>query len=386
MSDVSRTAGSRHANWLELFFDLVMAAFVGQLAIGLHGDPQPVNFLTFIVLFFPAWWAWVNVMLTLNLFGERMTGQIWLLVSIAMFGVGMMAAASVEGLGERAWVYALGNSLLRLVLFYAWWSEGRRRGVPWYRPVLYCGVTAVLWGVSAAVPQPAQWWLWGTAILLEILLLSFLGRQASWLRQALNTEHLSERVGLFVVIVFGESVLAVFAELSDSWSLTSGLTALLAFAAISLLAWAFFTYGAETAERSWHRLQVEGNVGALRDTVMYLPFLVVVAVVLLSAGLGTAVAEPTHPLPTGAAISIACGIALFYGTNALIMLRYRDPLRAVLRWAIVGIALPLGLLSLAPVVTGTELVAGAVVVITVLVAPAAITRRGAGRTTVREER
>ncbi|GAA3866894.1 low temperature requirement protein A [Leifsonia kafniensis] len=373
----TRANTPRRANWLELFFDLVMVAFVGQLALGVHGDPHPAQFLTFAVLFFPAWWAWVNVMLTLNLFGERVTGRIWLMVSVAMFAVGMMAAASIDGLGERAWAYALGNAILRLVLFIAWWSQGRRNGVPWYRPVLYCGVTAVLWTVSAFVPPPGRYVLWAVAIGIEVLLLAFLGRESSWLRQALNIEHVTERVGLFVVIVFGESVLAVFAEWSASWSIASGLTAILAFAAIALLAWSFFTYSTDIAERGWRRLHASGNLGALRDTVMYLPFFLVSSIVLLAAGLGTAVADPTEPLSPGASVAVAGGIAVFYGTNALILLRYRERLRAVLRWAVVGVMLPLALLLFAPFVTAAGLVAGALIVIGVMVLQAEWHRRSA---------
>lgn len=367
----------RRANWLELFFDLVMVAFVGQLALGVHGDPHPLQFLTFAVLFFPAWWAWVNVMLTLNLFGERVTGKIWLMVSVAMFAVGMMAAASIGGLGDRAWAYALGNAILRLMLFFAWWTQGRRNGVAWYRPVLYCGVTAVLWAVSAVVPPPGRYLLWAIAIGIEVVLLAFLGRESSWLRQALNIDHVTERVGLFVVIVFGESVLAVFAEWSASWSVASGLTALLAFAAIALLAWAFFTYSADSAERSWRRLHAAGNIGALRDTVMYLPFLLVSSIVLLAAGLGTAVADPLEPISPGAAAAVSGGIALFYGTNALIALRYRERLRDVLRWAPVGVLLPLALLVLTPFVTATGYVAGALAVVGLMAARAEWHRRRA---------
>jgi len=360
----------RRANWLELFFDLVMVAFVGQLALGVHGDPHPAQFLTFAVLFFPAWWAWVNVMLTLNLFGERVNGTIWLLVSVAMFAVGMMAAASIDGLGEREWAYALGNAILRLVLFFAWWSQGRRNGVPWYRPVLYCGVTAVLWAVSAIVPPPGRYVLWAIAIGIEVVLLAFLGRDTSWLRQALNIEHVTERVGLFVVIVFGESVLAVFAEWSASWSIASGITALLAFMVIAMLAWAFFTYSTDIAEQSWRRLHAAGNLGALRDTVMYLPFLLVSAIVLLAAGLGTAVADPTVPLPAGASVAVAGGIALFYATNGLIALRYGERLRDVLRWALIGVPLPLTLILIAPFVSAATCVAGAVAVVALMAARA----------------
>ncbi|MFI6293444.1 low temperature requirement protein A [Nonomuraea sp. NPDC050790] len=58
--------GSR-ANWFELFFDLVFVVTIYQLAHELHGNPRPADFAVFLALFFPAWWAWIN--LTVNVFG-----------------------------------------------------------------------------------------------------------------------------------------------------------------------------------------------------------------------------------------------------------------------------------------------------------------------------
>ena len=53
----------------------------------------------------------------------------------------------------------------------------------------------------------------------------------------------------------------------------SGITAVLGFAAVSMLAWIFFGYATSAVERGLRRLQLRGSVNGLRDTVMYLPFL-----------------------------------------------------------------------------------------------------------------
>jgi low temperature requirement protein LtrA len=68
--------GGLRVHWLELFFDLVMVAYIGQVAHGMHGDPGWSDALVFFVLFAPAWWAWVNMTLTLNLFGARITAAL----------------------------------------------------------------------------------------------------------------------------------------------------------------------------------------------------------------------------------------------------------------------------------------------------------------------
>jgi low temperature requirement protein LtrA len=365
----------RHAHWLELFFDLVMVAYVGELAHRLHGDPGWPDFLTFVVLFFPAWWAWVNLTLTMNLFGAVVTAKVWVMVSVTMLSVGVMAAAVSDGLGERAWAYAAGNALIRLVILIPWLMARRQVGVPWYRTITYNGVTAAIWAVSIVVPQPAQFVLWGVAIGIEVLLLAFLGTQRTWLRERLDIDHLAERVGLFVVIVFGESILSIIGELDAAWSPIVGVTALLAFTAISALAGSFFQYGARSAENGWRRLHRSGDMRALRDTVMYLPFVLVVGIVMLAAGLGTAVAEAGHHLAQGATVCIVAGIVAFYAANAAISLRYGEPARAVARWAIPGVVAPFLLFAVAVLADATVVVAAVVLLIGAMVALAELSRR-----------
>ena len=62
--------------WLELFFDLVMVAYIGQIAHTMHGDPCGRR-AGFFALLAAAWWAWVNAAVTMNLFGVRVTPSIW---------------------------------------------------------------------------------------------------------------------------------------------------------------------------------------------------------------------------------------------------------------------------------------------------------------------
>jgi low temperature requirement protein LtrA len=83
----------RRADWFELFFDLVFVVMIAVLAHGLHGDPGWRDFGTFAVLFFPAWWAWVNLMVSVNLFGST-PGWNRIVLVASMPGLGLMAAAA----------------------------------------------------------------------------------------------------------------------------------------------------------------------------------------------------------------------------------------------------------------------------------------------------
>ena len=50
----------RRASWLELFFDLIFAGAVNQLAGMLQEDPGLITLGRFVFFFVPVWWLWVQ--------------------------------------------------------------------------------------------------------------------------------------------------------------------------------------------------------------------------------------------------------------------------------------------------------------------------------------
>jgi low temperature requirement protein LtrA len=357
----------RRVHWLELFFDLVLVAYIGQVAHTMHGDPSWADALGFFALLAAGWWVWVNASLTMNLFGTHVTPAIWVAVTVAMIAVGVMAASVPGAFTERAAAFAVGNAIIRLVWAVPWFAKRRLTGVPWWRPVLYCLVPAALWAVSALVPAPWQYALWIGALAIEVVLLGFLGGQTGWLRANLDLDHMIERVGLLVVIVFGESILSIIAELDAHWAALPALTALLGLAGVSMLAWIFFGYATAAVERGLRGLQLRGSIAGLRDTVMYLPYLLVAGITLFASALGTAVAEAGHHLAPGAAVCLSAGISLFFVASTAESLRYGAPWGDVVLWGPAGILLPWVLLPVAGAMNAETVVAASVVVIGVLV-------------------
>ncbi|MEV4616893.1 low temperature requirement protein A [Kitasatospora sp. NPDC049258] len=347
MSETTAVAGAEEhrAGWFELFFDLVFVVTVSVLAHGLHGDPDAADFGTFVVLFFPAWWAWVNLMVTVNVFGSARPG-VQAMLLCAMPALGLMAAAAPQGLGDRAWAYALGAAWVRVMFFVIWFDRARRSEdpLPIWRPVGYGLVPALLWAVSAAVPGAGRFVLWGVAIVLEVVLLAVRTGLTEEFYGRLSTEHLVERIGLFVVIVLGESVFTVVATLADHFTAASGGAALAGFVVVAELAMIFFVWGTAHAAAGLDRAQAGGSTRAIRDTVMYLPFVLIAGITVIAAALGTAVAEPDHHLPSGSCWALCGGVLAFYTANAAIALRYGDGGRVVLRWYGPCVVLTLGAL------------------------------------------
>jgi low temperature requirement protein LtrA len=235
----------------------------------------------------------------------------------------------------------------------------------------------VLWLVSVFVPTPLNFVLWGIAILIEVLLLR-VGSDTVFRMLRVDVAHASERLGLFMIILMGESVLSLVTALSTHWSLGSALAALVGFIAVCFIAWGFFVSGGDVIERGLERLTERHSVAGLLDTVMFLPYLIVVSVTMFAAGLATAVDDPGEPLAFGAALCLCVGVALFYFTNCVAVLRYGTPLREVLPWAALGILLPVAVLFVSPYVSALVALGFiAVAVVAVVLVSSLLARRRA---------
>jgi low temperature requirement protein LtrA len=344
-------AVGRRVDWLELFFDLAFVAFITQLAHGLHGSPGPFEFLVFLAWSIPAWWAWTNILVSVNLLPTLPARPLGVALLCAMGFVGLMAA-SVTDDANRAWAFSLACAGLRLVLLVLWLYRGKKTRRALLRTFVYNGGTALIWIAAAFVPTPFNFGLWAVAILIEVLLLRFGDMRRSATVQV-DTAHAGERLGLFMIILMGESVLSLVTSLAQHWNSGSGLAALLGFVAISSLAYGFFAFGTSTMEQGLARLSTARDLAGLLDTVMFLPYLLVIGVTMFAAGLATAVTAPGDPLPLGAAISLGGGVSLFYLANAIVSLRWGVSWRNLLRWTIPGVPLPLLLPILSPYVTAT---------------------------------
>lgn len=358
-------------HWMELFFDLIFVALVAQLAYGLHSHPAMTGLLIFVGLFASVWWSWVNLTFTVNVAPWRSTRQLAVVMLLAMAAVGALAVAAPEATSERAWLFAVGNAALRLVLLGLWAASSRGTGAAsWLRIIAYNGVTALLWLVSAWLPAPVNFVVWGLVIVIEVTLLVM--SNLSWGDRVLarmNVAHLTERFGLLVVIAFGETVVSGVVALDENWSAHSALTAGLGLAAVTLLAWSFFMYGPDAMEHGLSALYAAHDFTAIRDVIGFLPFPVVAGVTAISGTIVNAIHEPLHPLPAASNLALAVGIGAFYAANAIISIRFGRSSSGVLRWALPALAMTIALgfvgAKASAVVTLACAVAGLALIVTI---------------------
>ncbi|WP_308467152.1 low temperature requirement protein A [Rathayibacter soli] len=332
----------RAADWYELFFDLVFVVVIAISADMIEVDPTVGTVLVFVLLFFPLWWAWVNLMVTNNLYGVRFPA-IGALVIAAMPGAAAMAIAVSGGIQNDGWLYAAGAAWIRLVLLAMWLIAYAKKAivVPLWRPLVYNLGTAAIWLGSIAVPTPYRYALWAIAVVAEVLLLAI--RQGGFsdsIYQEASISHLLERVGLFVVIVIGEAVYLAVTELAHQPTIGGGAAGIAGLLICALLARAFYRWGSPTTEVGLLAARRARSYGAMRDVVMYLPFFLVTALTLVAASIGLAVADASAPLSLAGRVLLACGIGGFYLVNAAVGVRLGRPIRGIALLAIPGILLP----------------------------------------------
>lgn len=257
----SEPEGERHASWLELFFDLIAVAGVGQLAHLLHTGPSWTSLGQYALLFLAFWFAWVMSTMYGNVAGERTRV---VAVVAAMFGMAVMASAvpGVHASDEKARAFALAYIAVRLIA-----SRVNGRGqVVADLPIIQLGAGLTPWVVSLWVHGDARLWLWAAGLVIDMAVMVRVSRDAlqaeidqkwahaeeraeHWLRRekrrsaALPPEeadaridrargrmrqkprvvtadigHLSERLGLFVLIVLGEGLVqSVSAASEEEW-------------------------------------------------------------------------------------------------------------------------------------------------------------------------
>lgn len=233
----------RHASWLELFFDLVFAVTVSQLAHRLTLDINALALAQFLGLFVPVWWAWVGQ----TMFATRFESDDPVQRILTLFQMLCAAIMAVQAGGvthDRFQGFALAYAALRmgLVLQYVrvWRHDPPSRPVSgWLAAAFSLGVMCSL--AAGLAPASLAWALWLLALAVD-LVGPRLGIERMR-RAPVHRTHLPERFALFTLIFLGESLAAVVRGLAaaDLW-LPSVVIGVFAFVIASCLWWLYFDH------------------------------------------------------------------------------------------------------------------------------------------------
>jgi low temperature requirement protein LtrA len=213
----------RHASWLELFYDLVFASAVSQVGHSLYVNNNSImSFLGTISLFVPVWWAWIGVTFYAARFEtDDLVHRVFVLLQ--MMGAAALTINIHGALAETSGNFAISYGAIRGFLVIEYLRTGRR--IPAASRLangLARGylISTILWLMSAVVPNPIRFLMWALAIGIDISTAILVGRKH--IQLAPNIFHLPERMGLFTLIVLGETIFGLVASLSDhEWNIES---------------------------------------------------------------------------------------------------------------------------------------------------------------------
>ena len=233
--------GHRSATWLELFYDLAfvvaVAVLAGRLLVNGSWSGVAIYFGYFALL----WWLWASH----TFYADRFDTDdlvYRLLAAAQMVAVVVIAASLSLGEANSATAFAFGYAVSRILLVLMYWRAYRhvsetRALVRGY--LIGFGTAAVVWTVSAFVPDQTRYALWALALAIDLATPWVMRTEQA--KVPFDVSHLPERFGLFTILVLGESIAAVVAGLSHiTWSFTAIFTAALAVGVATSLWWLYF--------------------------------------------------------------------------------------------------------------------------------------------------
>lgn len=231
----------RRATWLELFFDLIFVVAIAQLAHNLQSDFSVTGLLKFAILFVPVWWCWIGATFYDTRFdNDGLVDRLITLMQMAI--VATMAANLHHGLDSSAVGFALSYVAFRIVLVCQYLHAGYHvpvaRGLTNWFAVGF-GSSIIFWLISLFIPSPWRFICWGIGLIIDFATPLTAGKRV--INVPPNLSHTTERIGLFTIIVLGESVVAVVGGVSEiEWNIAEISIALLGLAIAFSFWWMYF--------------------------------------------------------------------------------------------------------------------------------------------------
>jgi low temperature requirement protein LtrA len=276
---------NRHATWLELFYDLVFVVVIFQLAHNLEEDFSLYGFLGFLALFVPVWWSWVGGVFYATRFDTDDLGH-RILVLLQMVAAAALAVNVSDALGNDSAGFALSYAAIRIILVLEYVRTGISKSFSSASPLIRLYTrgflcAAIVWIISAFLPPPFRFLLWGIGLAIDFATPIIAGRLHS--QFAPHISHLPERIGLFIIIVLGESVLEVVAGLQNrEFDIHSILILGLGLSILFSLWWLYFDSVGGAPIRA---LREKGKIGVYSLWLIG-HFPLVVAITSVGVGLG----------------------------------------------------------------------------------------------------
>ncbi|MFI6282645.1 low temperature requirement protein A [Streptomyces sp. NPDC050988] len=208
-----RDEAHRVASPLELFFDLCFVVAIAQAGVQLVHSLAEAHaaegVLNYAMVFFAIWWAWMNFTWFASAYdNDDALYRVVTLIQIA--GVLVLAAGVSQAFEDHDFLLVLlGYVIMRMALTVQWLRVARNADGAERRMALrYAGgvlVCQVGWVGLVLLPESGRPWLFLVMAIAEMCVPLLAEREFStvW-----HPHHISERYGLFTIIVLGETIAA----------------------------------------------------------------------------------------------------------------------------------------------------------------------------------
>ena len=298
-------------SFAELFFDLVFVFSVTQVVHLLHGAFDWVHVGRAILVFWLVWWAWTQFTWALN--AANTEHHLIQLATVVATALAFFIAVSVpQTFTSFSWWFAFSYVAVRLIglLIYLWVSWGNRimrKAVLTFSIISISGLISVI--VGGILGGEVQYWLWGLAILLDILAASIGANNEGW---GLYPKHFAERHGLFVIIVLGETlIVAASAVAEESWNSHLLIIAMLAVGITACLWWLYFVRIKGQLEHAMNQQEGAAQSSMGRDVFSLLHFPMLCGLVIYAYAIEEAMVHPDSAMTVQARLALAIGIIMY---------------------------------------------------------------------------
>lgn len=351
----------RNASTLELFFDLVYVFAMTQVVALIHADLTPAGFARGAFLLALLWWTWSIYTWTTNWTGTDGTA-IRLFLLAAMGATLLMALEVPDAFGDGSKWFGITYFVVRMLAAGFYWVASKpyprqRAAFTTFFPLSFLAALFILVGGFLSAPWLGV--LWIASACLDVFSAVNAGK-GTW---TIDAKHFAERMGLFIIIALGESIVGIGIAAShvdrDLIHLT---TVGLMFIVVAGLWWSYFDKAAPYVEALFVATDDKTRGRFARDVYSVLHYPIVVGIVFFAVAAEEVVAHPSEPLSTTLRMAMALGVA--FVLLSIVSRVYR----AVPRIAAFRAAAALLLILLMIVMSGVSAIIAGAVVAAVLVA------------------
>ena len=220
----------RKVSWLELFYDLVFVVAISStnhLLTTVNHQPQDFFMIIgeYLLMIIPMWWAWAGQTMFFNRYGHRLKKPHYYMF-MQMFFVMLMTASFNLNFNETYLTFLIGFIGIRFMTILQYHSVKRCIDTKADQKVIllltnFFTLSLILSSTSLFFTGFTRYFVLFLGIFLDIAIPLINHKKLT--AAPVDVGHLAERLGLFTLICFGETVVALIAILNGQTMIVSTL-------------------------------------------------------------------------------------------------------------------------------------------------------------------